>query len=126
MDRNRQMATRTIGPRTARPVVPIRYQAGDLLQEHAAAYTRLVQAILASAPNGELGGAGANHTITDPATDNLVGGGCFPEYVVRCLTRVFNDAADRLLFADDLTAIVDALFEPTARPALHAIAGGAR
>ncbi|MFF9787168.1 hypothetical protein [Streptomyces nigrescens] len=102
------------------------FQADDLLVEHADAYTRLVQAILAAAPNGELGGVGANHTITDPATDNTVGGGCFPEYVVRSLTRVFNEAADRMLFADDLTALMDAISEPTARPALHVVAGGAR
>ena len=33
MDRNRHMATRAIGPRTARPVVPIRNQADEFLYQ---------------------------------------------------------------------------------------------
>ncbi|MFI1161389.1 hypothetical protein [Streptomyces sioyaensis] len=101
-------------------------QADELLREHATAYTRLVQAILATAPNGDFGGAGANHEITDPATDKLIGGGCLPEYVTRTLTRVFNEAADRLSGDDDLTALMDAVAEPAAARRMQLVAGGAR
>lgn len=88
----------TIGPRPARPVVPIRNQADELLREHAAAFARLVQAILATAPD---------------------------EHLVRTLTRVYNEAAGRLAGDDDLTAVMDAVFEPTTAPRLLALAGGA-
>ncbi|MFE7780378.1 hypothetical protein [Streptomyces nigrescens] len=116
---------RSRAPRTARPVVPIRTTADALLLEHAAAYTRLVQAILATAPDGDFGGAGANHEITDPATDKLIGGGCVPEYVTRTLTAVYREAANRLTGDDDLTALMDAVAEAPARR-MQLVAGGAR
>lgn len=114
-----------IGPRTARPMTPIRYEADELLREYAVAFARLVQAALTTAPNGDLGEPAANNTIADPATGNTVGGGNLPDHVVRTLTRVLNDAADRLTVDDDLTAIVDAVFETATRPQLVALAGGA-
>lgn len=119
---------RTIDPRPARPVVPIRPEADRLLNEHAVAFARLVHAALATAPDGELGEPAASHDIADPRTRRTIGGALgLPDHVVRTLTRVFNEAADRLLFADDdLTAVMDVLFPPTARPQLVSLAGGAR
>ncbi|MFI0220167.1 hypothetical protein [Streptomyces lydicus] len=104
-----------------------RFQADTLIREHAVAYSCLVQAILATAPNGKLGGTGATHTITAPATDVLIGGGCLLEYVLRSLTAAFNDAADRLALADELPPVMDAVFPMVVSvPALRLVtAGGA-
>ncbi|MFG2532738.1 hypothetical protein [Streptomyces sp. NPDC048516] len=113
-----------ITPRITRPVVPIRPQADDLLLEHAVAFARLVQAALDAAPAGELGEMAASHDIADPATRTTVGGASgLPASVVRTLTRVFNDAADRLAGDDDLTAVMDAVAEPAQRPRLVAVGG---
>ncbi|MER6844827.1 hypothetical protein [Streptomyces platensis] len=124
------MATRTIGPRTARPVVPIRNQTDESLREYAVAFARLVKAAVATAPAGELGEPAANNTIADPATGATVGGGNLPDHVVRTMTRVLNEAADRLELVDDLTAVMDAVFPAITpavqRPQLVALAGGAR
>jgi hypothetical protein len=115
----------TIGPRTARPVVPIRNTADELLVEHAAAFARLVHAALDAAPDGDLGAPAASHDIADPRTRRTIGGALgLPDSVVRTLTAVFNDAADRLASDDELTAVMDAVFPPA--PRLLALAGGAR
>jgi len=121
MDRNRHTATRTIGPRTARPVTPIRNQADELLLENAVAFAGLVQAAMAAAPNGNLGDPAAVHAISDPDTGNLIGGGQLPDHVVRTLTAVYREAADRLAGDDDLTAVMDAVFPPA--PRLVAVGG---
>ncbi|PBC72276.1 hypothetical protein BX261_7360 [Streptomyces sp. 2321.6] len=113
----------TIGPRTARPVVPIRNQADELLLENAVAFASLVQAAMAAAPNGSLGDPAAVHAISDPDTGNLIGGGQLPDHVVRTLTAVYREAADRLAGDDGLTALMDAVFPPA--PRLLALAGGA-
>ncbi|MFJ6608204.1 hypothetical protein [Streptomyces lydicus] len=102
------------------------YQADALLLEHATAYTHLVQAIIAAAPDGDFGDLAASHTITDPDTGNTVGGGSLPDYVVRTLTAVFNDAADRLAGDGELTAVMDAVFPPATVAPLQLVAGGAR
>ena len=106
----------------------LRPQADEVLAEHAVAFARLVQAALATAPDGPLGEPAANNTIADPATGHTVGGGNLPDHVVRTLTRVYNEAADRMLFADDLTAVMDAIAEtaPVTRPRLVGLSGGAR
>ncbi|MGY5127302.1 hypothetical protein [Streptomyces nigrescens] len=102
------------------------YQADEPLLEHAVAYSRLVQTIVATAPGGDFGDLAASHTITDPDTGNTVGGGSLPDYVVRTLTRVFNESADRLTGDDDLTALMDAVAEPAPARRMQLVAGGAR
>ncbi|MEW1754098.1 hypothetical protein [Streptomyces angustmyceticus] len=111
----------TIGQRSARPVVPIRNQADELLVEHAAAFARLVHAALDAAPDGDLGDPAAVHAISDPDTGNLIGGGQLPDHVVRTLTAVYREAAGRLAGDDDLTAVMDAVFPPA--PRLVAVGG---
>lgn len=112
--------------RGPRPVSPIRYQADETLLEHAVAYTHLVQTIVATAPSGEFGDLAASHTITDPDTGNTVGGGSLPGYVVRTLTRVFNEAADQIAGTDELTAVMDAVFPTTPARRMQLVAGGAK
>ncbi|MFE1767216.1 hypothetical protein ACFW81_23735 [Streptomyces angustmyceticus] len=104
--------------------------ADALLQEHAAAFTRLVHAALATAPDGDLGAPAASHDIADPQTCRTIGGALgLPPHVVRTMTRVFNEAADWLSAAagdgddDGLTAVMDAVFPPAP---LQLVAGGAR
>ncbi|WP_331756604.1 hypothetical protein [Streptomyces decoyicus] len=116
----------TIGPSSARQVVPIRSQADAALLENAVAFAGLVRAAMAAAPNGSLGDPAAVHAITDPDTGNLIGGGQLPDHVVRTLTAVYHEAANRLAGDDDLTAVMDAVFEPAPAPRLLALAGGSR
>lgn len=103
------------------------YQADALLLENAVAFAGLVQAAMAAAPHGSLGDPAAVHAISDPDTGNLIGGGQLPDHVVRTLTRVFNEAANRLTGDDDLTALMDAVAEPAPVRRMHLVAaGGAR
>lgn len=116
----------TIGPRTARPVTPICNQAEALLLENAVAFAGLVQAAMAAAPGGSLGDPAAVHAISDPDTGNLIGGGQLPDHVVRTLTAVYREAANRLTGDDDLTALMDAVAEPAPARHMQLVAGGAR
>lgn len=103
----------------------IRPEADELLLEHAAAFTRLVHAALTAAPAGDLGEMAASHDIADPHSRQTIGGAHgLPDYVVRTLTAVFNDAADRLAVDGELTAVMDAVLTPA--PLRLVAAGGAR
>lgn len=101
-------------------------QADALLLENAVAFAGLVQAAMAAAPHGSLGDPAAVHAISDPDTGNLIGGGQLPDHVVRTLTRVYREAANRLTGDDDLTALMDAVAEPAPARRMQLVAGGAR